>query len=67
MNQQYKLPLFPEDLFDKIKEAYALQEVVKLQKEVEHLKHVVAGFKGYRTKRKSKNQNHEQNRMGEHH
>lgn len=54
MNPQtsLQLPLFKDDTFDKVKQHYSLTEYVKLQKTAEKLKHQVAGFKGYRTKRK---------------
>lgn len=51
---QLQLPLFPDGMFEKVKEAYRAQEFAKLQKELEHLKHRVAGFVGYRTKRKKR-------------
>ena len=53
-NYQLKIPLFPDDVFDRIKREYALQDVVALQKKIEKLKHQISGFKGYRTKRKKK-------------
>lgn len=55
MNTQLRIPY--NDLGEPIKkwrEAQALNEFVKQQKEIEHLKRVIAGFKGYRTKRKKK-------------
>lgn len=53
-NYQLKIPLFPDDMFDRIKREYALQDVVALQKKIEKLKQQIAGFKGYRTKRKKR-------------
>lgn len=59
MGQQLTIPLFPPDLMEKVKEAHRLQEVEKLRQIIEHQTHVIAGFKGYRTKRKkSKNMIH---------
>lgn len=52
--RQLQLPLFPDGMFEKVKEAYRAQEFDKLQKEIEHLKHRIAGFVGYRTKRKKR-------------
>lgn len=45
-------PPFPEDTFKKIKEAYALQEIIKLQKKIEHQNHVIAGYRSIEEQRK---------------
>ena len=47
-----QFPLFKDDTFEKVKRHYSLSDYVKLQKKIEKLKHQLAGFKGYRTKRK---------------
>lgn len=54
MGQQLQIPLFPEGMFEKIKAAHALQEFVKLQKQIEHLKHQRAGHIGAYRKLKNK-------------
>lgn len=46
MGQQLEIPLFPDGMFEKVRQAYAFQEVVKLQIENEHLKHKCAGHIG---------------------
>lgn len=46
MNTQLRIPLFSADIFDKVRSGHCLNEIVKLQKEVEHLKHVKAGYMG---------------------
>lgn len=52
---QLHIPLFPEDMMQKIKAAHLLQELVKLQKENEHLKHQRAGHIGaYQKLKKTK-------------
>lgn len=48
---QYQL-LFNDDVFPKIREQYRLQDIVRLEKQVEHLQHVVNGYKGAEAKRK---------------
>lgn len=57
MGDQLRIPfpLFHSGLFKEIREGYAKSEQEKIQEELKHLKHVVAGFKGYRTKRMKKN------------
>ena len=49
---QLQIPLFTPEMFNEIARVYTLQEYVELQKKAEHMKHQIAGFKGYRTKRK---------------
>lgn len=52
--KQLEIPLFPADMMQKIKEAHALNEFVRLQKEIEHLKHQRAGHIGAYKKLKGK-------------
>ncbi len=54
MGQQLTIPLFPPDMMEKIKEAHRLQELEKLRKEIEHLKHQRAGHIGAYQKLKRK-------------
>lgn len=59
MNNQLPItfPLFSPGTFAAIREKSAAEkELDKLLAEREHLKHQVAGFKGWKTKRKNKNQ-----------
>ena len=45
---------FSSGLFDRQKDIYAAQEEIKqlFQKEIAHLHHVIAGYKGYITRMK---------------
>lgn len=54
MGKQLQIPLFPEGIFDRVREAHRAQEEFKLRKELEHLKRVAAGFKAWRTRRTGK-------------
>lgn len=48
---QIKFPLFPDGLFNKVGQEHAKLEETSKEKEIEHLKHVIAGYKGWKTKR----------------
>lgn len=56
---QLQIPLFPDGMFDKIRQAYHLQEVEKLQKEIAHLKHQRAGHIGAYNKLKKQKDDHD--------
>lgn len=47
-----KFPLFSADTFGELKKKYVKQEQNAKDKEIEHLKRVVAAFKGWKTKRR---------------
>ena len=49
---QIHFPLFSPDTFGEVKKMYAQAAEDEKQKQIEHLKHVIAGFKAYRTRRK---------------
>lgn len=53
MNTQLSInfPNFTQEMFFIIRQKYALLDEVKKDKEIEHLKHVIAGYKSWRTKR----------------
>lgn len=57
MGTQLTIPLFPEGTFDKVREAYRIQELEKLHREIAHLKHQRAGHIGAYHKIKNKNRN----------
>lgn len=52
-----KFPLFPEGTFEKVKEKYVLEDYVKLQKKIDHLNHVVAGYRSIEEQRKKQKAN----------
>lgn len=54
MSNQLQIPLFPDGLFEKVKAGQALMEYVRLQKQIEHLKHQRAGHIGAYKKIKKK-------------
>lgn len=44
-------PPFQPDTFEKVKAAHALSDIVKLQKEIEHLKYSIRSYKGHQTRK----------------
>ena len=54
---QFNFSGFNPDTFQKVKEAHRQAEIKSLQDQIDHMKHVIAGFKGYRTKRKRNHKN----------
>ena len=49
---QISFPPFPDGVFDKVREKYALEEYVKLQKKIDHQNHVIAGYRSIEEQRK---------------
>jgi hypothetical protein len=54
MPQQYEIifPPFQDGTFEKVREAYHLQEIVKLQQKIDHQNHVIAGYRSIEEQRK---------------